>query len=289
MKSYDIIVIGAGPAGISASIYAKRSNINVLALYYGESELEKANKIENLYGFPEGISGKQLYKNGIAQAKNLGVDVLEQEITDIELLEDSSYIVKSINNSYKAKAIIIASGNKKITPNIKGIKEFEGRGISYCAVCDGFFYKGKDVAVIGDGNFALSEVGYLENIAKSVKILTNGRDVRLANYNVDTRKIKEIGGENRVRFIKFEDEKESQIDGIFIAQGIAGGINFARKLGIITNSDSIVVDKNMQTNVKGIFACGNLTGGLLQINKAAYEGAKAGLQAVKYVKEQKKG
>ena len=109
MSKYDIIVIGVGPAGISACLYAKRANMKVLALHYGISELEKAHKIENFYGFPEGIAGKELYENGILQAKKLGVEILEKEITDIEANEDLSYIVKSVDEVFETKTIIIAS------------------------------------------------------------------------------------------------------------------------------------------------------------------------------------
>ena len=285
MKKYDVIIIGAGPAGISASIYIKRANKHVLVLYSGQSELEKAEKIDNYYGFPTGISGKELYKNGILQAKNLEIEVLEKEIVDIKFIDDSQFTVKSTNEDFSSSAIIIATGNKKIIPNIKGIKKFEGKGISYCAICDGFFYKNKNVVVIGDGNYALNEAKDLQNIAKDVKILTNGREVRISNneYTVDTRKIEEIKGNEKVEYIQFEDGEEIKTDGIFIAQGIAGGINFARKLGILTKSNNIVVNENMETNINGIFACGNLTGGLFQVNKAVYEGAKAGLEVVKFL------
>lgn len=229
----------------------------------GISELEKATIIENYYGFPNGITGKELYENGIKQAQNLGIEVLEREVVDIAILDNFSFEIKSTNESFSSKSIIIATGNKKLKPNINGIDKFEGKGISYCAVCDGFFYRGKKVAVIGDGNFALSEAQELENITEDIKLLTNGKDVRFENkFEVDTRKIKEIGGNEKVEFVEFEDGEKSEINGIFIAQGIAGGLNLAKKLGIITQLDSIVVNENMETNVKGIFASGNLTGGL---------------------------
>ena len=307
---YDIIIIGAGPAGISASLYAKRAGMNVLVLYHGTSELEKAHKIDNYYGFVDGISGKELFENGIKQAQNLGVEVLEKEITNIEMNMNADvsgnegqqviYNVKAIDQTFEAKAVIIATGNKKVRPNIPGIEEFEGKGISYCAICDGFFYRNKNVAVIGNGEFALSEAEDLENVVNSITILTNGEanaendasenglegrvKEKFDKYKVDTRKIKQIIGEQKVKAIEFEDGDILEIDGIFIAEGIAGGGSFAKKLGIITKGDDLVVNENMETNVKGIFACGNLTGGLLQVNKAVYEGAKAGLQAVKFVK-----
>ena len=289
---YDVIIIGAGPAGISASLYSKRAGLNVLVLYYGISEIEKADKIDNYYGFENGISGKELYESGIKQAKNLGVELLEKEVINIEIGENLSFFVKTIDGIFETKSLIIATGNKKVRPNIEGTSEFEGKGISYCAICDGFFYKNKDVAIIGNGEFALSEAKDLENIVNSNTILTNGEDApNIDKYKIDTRKIKRIIGEEKVSQIEFKDGENLKIDGIFIAEGVAGGSNFAKKIGIITkgdNGDNIDVDENMQTNIPGIFACGNLTGGLFQINKSVYEGAKAALQAVKYIKEVKK-
>lgn len=135
---YDVIIIGAGPAGISAAIYTRRANLKVMVLYHGRSELEKAEKIENFYGFPGGISGEDLYKRGIKQAKELGVELREKEVIDIAL-DKNLYKVVTSNEEYKGKTIIIATGNKKINPNIKGINQFVGKGISYCAICDGFF------------------------------------------------------------------------------------------------------------------------------------------------------
>ena len=194
-------------------------------------------------------------------------------------------IGKTTERNYDCKTVIIATGNKKERPNIKGIEDFEGKGISYCAICDGFFYRGKNVVVIGDGNYAIHEANDLAGIAENIKILTNGNGKpNTDRFEIDDRKIKQIHGEKKVSSIEFEDGKFLNIDGIFIAQGIAGGNDFAKKLGVILNKDDIVVNENMETNVKGIFACGNLTGGLLQVNKAVYEGAKAGLQAVQFIR-----
>ena len=139
--------------------------------------------------------------------------------------------------------------------------------------------------MIGNGNFAINEASHLENIANSIKILTNGLEIDNEKYSVDKRKIKKIYGKEKIQFIEFEDGDKLYVDGIFIAQGTAGGSDFASKLGIITKKDNIIVNENMQTNVKGIFACGNITGGLLQVSKAVYEGAVAGLKAVDYIKK----
>lgn len=282
---YDVIIIGAGPAGISAALYSKRSGANILILYYGESSLDKTQKIDNYYGFVDGIDGKTLYKNGIEQAKSLGIEVKEEEALNIEK-EGQYFKIKTKNTNYTSKALIISTGNKKLRPNISGITRLDGKGISYCAVCDGFFYKNKNVVVIGNGEFAKSEAEYLKNIVNNVKILTNGEKIEVdSNFEVITQKIKEINGEQKIENIEFEDGSKLDVDGIFIAQGEAGGVDFAKKMGIILNDDNIVVDENMQTNIEGLYACGNVTGGMLQICKAVYEGAKAGLDATKYIKK----
>lgn len=280
---YDVVIIGAGPAGISAGIYAKRANKNVLILYYGTSNLEKATIIDNYYGFEEGISGEELYNNGIKQAENLKIDVKKEEVLNIEKTNDD-FIIKTTENAYNSKTVIIATGNKKLRPNIKGISEFEGKGISYCAICDGFFYRNKNVAVIGNGRFALNEASDLKQIVKRITILTDGLQMEeKTDFDVNNKKIKEIHGENKVTFIEFEDESKLEIDGIFIALGEAGGSSFAKKMGVITNGDNIKTNEKMETNIPGLYSCGNVTGGLLQVCKAVYEGAEAGLEAVNYL------
>lgn len=200
---YDVIIIGAGPAGISASLYTIRGNLKTLVIYKEKSALEKAQKIENYYGLKNGIEGKELYKTGIEQAKNLGVEILEEEVTNIQIdfietdKEQSKQIfkVETLNNEFQSRAVILATGNKKNKPNIDKIDEYEGRGISYCAVCDGFFYKNKDVAVIGNGDYAISEAMDLQNIVKSIRILTNGKQIpeyRAENVDIINKEIKEV-------------------------------------------------------------------------------------------------
>lgn len=283
---YDVTIIGAGPAGISASLYVKRANLNVLVLYHGESNLEQATEIDNYYGFPGGISGKELYENGIKQSKDLGVDVIEKEVVKITN-ENKLFNVETVDGKYETKTIIFATGNKKIRPNIDGIAKFEGKGISYCAICDAFFYRKKNVAVIGNGEFAISEANELSHVANSVKVLTNGLDKPECEFEVNTKKIKSILGEKRVEKVQFEDGTEMEIDGIFIALGEAGGSDFAKTLGIIQEGDNIRVNEKMETNIEGIYACGNINGGLLQVCKAVYEGAQAGLSAVEFVRKLK--
>ena len=217
---YDIIIIGAGPAGISASLYAKRSNMNVLVLYSGKSNLEKAEKIENYYGFKDIISGKDLFESGIKQAENLGVIVKNEEVLNIKNEED--FEIETNLNKYSCKVVIVGTGNKNLRPNIKGIEEFEGKGISYCAICDGFFYRDKNVVVIGNGKYAIKEANDLKNIAKSVKILTNGLEMEEeTEFEVKSLKIAEIVGDGKVNSIRFEDGSIIDVDGVFIAIGKA--------------------------------------------------------------------
>ena len=283
---YDVTIIGAGPAGISASLYAKRANLNVLIIYYGESNIEKAAKIDNYYGFTDGISGVDLYKNGIEQAKKLGVEVKNLEVLGIDYIQDA-FNIKTESENFETKTVILATGNKKVRPNIKGIEEFEGKGISYCAICDAFFYRNKNVAVIGNGKFAVNEATELSNVANKVTILTNGLDKIESDFEVNTNKISSINGKEKVTDIEFEDGSKIEVDGVFIALGEAGASDFAKTLGILQDGDNIKTNEKMETNVPGIYACGNATGGLLQVCKAVYEGAEAGLSAVNFIRKNK--
>lgn len=283
---YDIIIIGAGPAGISASLYAVRANKKVLVLYDDKSSLEKTDKIENYYGFENGISGKDLYKSGIKQAENIGVEVKKEEVIKIEMISENDYnfLVNTSNDIYKSKVVILATGNKKNRPKITGIEKFEGKGISYCAICDGFFYRNKNVAVIGSGNYAISETNDLINIARDITILTDGEkapDFRADNVNIETRGIKEIKGNDKVEEIELTDGTDLKVDGIFIAQGVASSTDFAKKLGALVKNDKIIVNEKMETNIKNLYACGDCVGGLLQVSKAVYEGTIAGLNAIR--------
>ena len=280
---YDVVIIGAGPAGISASLYIKRANLNVLVIYNGKSNLEMTEKIDNYYGFRDGINGKELYKNGIEQAENLGIEVKKEEVFGIQNL-GKTFEVLTEKEIIETKALIIANGNKKIRPDIKGITNFEGKGVSYCAICDGFFFKNKSVAIIGNGKYALNEAKELSHIVNNLVILTNGLEIPKTEFQTNSKKIIEIKGEQRVKEIEFEDGEKLEIDGVFVALGQAGAGNFAKTLGIIQNGENITVNEKMETNVNGIFACGNATGGLLQICKAVYEGAQAGISAIDYIR-----
>ena len=275
---YDVIIIGSGPAGISAALYLKRAKKNVLILSQGKSALEKAEKIENYYGIVS-ISGKELYKIGIKQAERLQIPIEQDEVTNISY--ENHFIVTTVNREYEASYVILATGTNRIAPNIKGIREFEGKGVSYCAICDAFFYRGKDVAVIGNGNYALHEAKQLKPVVKSVTILTDGKEMvqnrDASDFAVYEEPIREFRGNSVIEEVEFANNKKKKIDGVFVAIGTASSTDLARKIGAVVKNNTIVVNENMETTVKGLYACGDCTGGLLQVNKAVYEGAKAAL------------
>lgn len=280
---YDVIIIGAGPAGISAGLYTKRANKKTLIIYNNESSLEKATKIENYYGFENGISGEELYKRGIEQAKNLGINVKKEEVIKIDKIKDI-FEVKTVNENYTAKNVVLATGNKKNKPDIKNIEKFDGKGVSYCAICDGFFYRGKDVVVIGNGNYAIAETNDLINIVNHVTILTNGKKIpefRAENVDIENRKAVAIEGNDNVEAVELDDGTKLKTDGVFVAQGVAGSTDFARKIGALVKNEKIVVNEKMQTTVKGLYACGDCIGGTLQVAKAVNDGMIAGIDIIK--------
>ena len=278
---YDVVIIGSGPAGISAGIYLKRAKKNILIISHGKSALEKAHKIENYYGI-ESISGKELYELGLKQARNFEIPIEQDEVTNIAW--DGHFVITTVNNEYEAENVIIATGTNRNSPNIKGIKEFEGKGVSYCAICDAFFFRNKNVAVIGNGNYAIHEAKQLKPVANSVTIFTNGEKMLenrdASDFAVEETPIREFRGIDKIEEVEFEGNKTEKIDGVFIAIGTASSSDLARKIGANVKNNNIVVNENMETNVKGLYACGDCTGGLLQINKAVYEGAKAAMSII---------
>lgn len=282
----NLIIIGGGPAGLSASIYAARAGLKPTVLYQGGGALEKTDKIENYFGFAQPVTGAHLLGEGRAQAERLGVTLTETEVTGAEYAE-KGFVVKTTGHPYEADAIILATGAPRAAPKIPGIAELEGRGVSYCAICDAFFYRGKSVAVLGQGEYAVEEAKTLLPVVSSVTLLTNGAEPPAGlpdGISVDTRPVARVAGEDKVSAIAFQDGAALAADGLFIAYGTAGSTDFARKLGAMTEGRSITVDDKMMTNVPGLFAAGDCTGGLLQVAKAVSDGAIAAMSAIKYLR-----
>lgn len=265
---YDSIIIGKGPAGISAAIYLKRYGYNPLVIGKDGGALEKAHLIENYYGI-DSISGNDLIEKGINQAKRLGIEVLTEEVVDISFFDNLTITTK--DNVYQAKTIVLALGASRN----RYVKADKFEGVSYCATCDGFFYRKKRLALIGNGSYMKHELEVLENITKDITVFTDGLPLEVdlnENIKVITEKITEIKGDERIKSIVTANE-EVEIDGAFIAKGNASGFTIAKHLGIALDNNSIVVDKNFMTNIPGIFACGDIIGGLLQVSKAVSDGA----------------
>lgn len=292
-----VVIIGAGPAGISAALYTVRGNMDPLVIHTGIGALEKAEKIENYYGLERPLSGQELFDRGIAQAKDLGVRFLEAQVLGISGFD--TFTVKTTAGDIETESVILATGGKRTAPAIPGIREYEGRGVSYCAVCDAFFYRGREVAVLGNSDFALHEAEELKNVTPSVTIYTNGEKPEFSRDHsiaVNTMRIQAIEGEQTVSGLRMENDMNVQeegkqevsfypAEGVFVALGTAGSTEIARQMGAeLTEKGNIKVNENMETTIPGLFAAGDCTGGLLQIAKAVYEGSVAGIHAGKYVR-----
>ena len=283
----NVFIIGGGPAGVSAALYTSRAGVETSIISKDKGALSKAEKIENYYGLEKPIKGSELVEIGINQAKAIGATLIDDEV--IGLSYENNFVIETKNTKYNADALIIATGSSRAKPKITGLKEYEGKGVSFCAVCDAFFYRNKDVAVLGNSDYAIHEAQTLIQTSKSVTILTNGEKMLAKvpeNISVDTRKIKSIEGKDEViSHILFEDMSILDLSGLFIAVGIAGSGDLARKIGAEADEKKIIIDANMCTSIPGLFAAGDCTGGLQQICKAVYEGGKAGLEAVKFLKK----
>lgn len=278
----DVIILGLGPAGISAALYTARAGMDTLVLGRENGSLTKTDKIENYYGFENPVSGHELLKNGVAQARRIGTAVVEEEAVGITY--DGQFTVSTAAQEYRSPYLILATGSQRKTPKLSGLQEFEGRGVSYCAVCDAFFYRRKNVAVLGTGDYALHEAKELLPLAASVTVLTDGAEPEAEfppEMTVETKKLEALLGDNLLRGVRFSDGSELAEDGVFVALGVAGSVDFARKLGVETNGSAIVVNEQRQTNLPGLYAAGDCIGGLLQISKAVCDGAIAGTSVVK--------
>ena len=282
----QLVIIGQGPAGISAALYAVRGGADVTVIADGAGALARAGLIQNYYGFEDGISGRELIEAGVRQAEKLGVRIVQGELFGIEYGEDG-FAVKTSAGTLDAGAAVIACGTQRNTPPIAGIDAFDGRGVSYCAVCDAFFFRGKKVGVVGSGAYAASEYEVLKGVIQDVTALTNGEAPQFS-LPCDTRKIARLEGGDALERVVFADGSAEAFDGLFVACGTAGAFELSRKLGLETANGKIVTDERRATNVPGIFAAGDCTAGMQQIAKAVCDGMIAGTEALKYLKAQAK-
>lgn len=302
---YDIVIVGAGPAGMSAGLYASRAGYKTLMLEMLSpgGQMMLTDVIDNYPGFPEGITGFELQENMLKQAKKFG---LEQKLATVKSIKGTAgdFEIEAGKNPVKARSVIIATGATHRHLGCPGEKEFTNKGVTYCATCDGPFYKDKDVVVVGGGDTALTEALFLAKIVKSVKIIHRRNRFRGVKSLVDSLAAKdnvefvfnsvckEIKGDRFVTSITAEnsetgEESEISCDGVFIFVGLIPNTSFADK-GLVDNGGYISTDQMMLTSTKGIYAAGDVRSNTFrQIVCAASDGAKAAQYAGEFVDELK--
>jgi thioredoxin reductase (NADPH) len=299
MKLYDVIIVGGGPAGLAAGIYARRAKLSSMLLEKTilGGQVATADIIENYPGIPQ-ITGYELSKKLQEQAEKFGLEIRYAEVTGIRV-EGDKRIVLTSDGEYEGKAVIITSGAEPARLNVKGEREFVGKGVSYCATCDGPFFAGKEVLVVGGGDSAVTEALFLSKVANKVHIVHRRDKLRAAKINEEkagadakidffwNTTVQEITGTNTVEKVILKDVKTGQIrdfkvDGVFIYVGRKPNTGFADldkdSAGYINTNDAY------ETSVKGIFAAGDCTSPLWkQIATAIGESVKAAMSAERYV------
>lgn len=294
---YDLIIIGAGPGGLTAALYAARYKLNVLVL--GKLHGGSISEAYEVCNFPtyEKIKGFELSMKMMQQVKKLGVEVKSENIKVVERKED--YFMIRGNKEYEAKKIIISTGTERRHLGVKGEKEFLSKGVSYCATCDAAFYRDKIVAVVGGSDSALTAALLLAEYATKVYIIYRKDKFRaeptwieLVEKNEKIEKIfnsnvLEIFGDKKVEGIKLDNESKLNIDGIFIEIGSSPDESLAKSLGINTQSGFIIVNNKQETNIRGVFAAGDITNNpLKQVVTACSEGAIAAYSVYEEIKRE---
>ena len=297
---YDVIIIGAGPGGLSAGLYASRMGLNTLILekLSPGGQIVKSSEIENYPGVCEIKNGMEFMECWPKQATKFGAKIILEEI--IKIKKEKEFIVKTNKNTYTSKAIILATGATPKKAGFKNEDKYIGKGVSYCAVCDGYFYKDMKVAVVGGGDSALEEALYLSEIAKKVYLIHRRDKFKaspitikkiLATSNIEVlynTTILEVKGKpflNKAIIKQNKEIKELEIDGVFVFVGINVNSNLVKDLCELNEKGEVKVDLNMKTSIDGLYAIGDVReNSLKQVVIAAGDGATAALNVVKYIK-----
>jgi len=302
---YDLIIIGAGPAGVSAAVYATRQKLNMLMIAkdVGGQVAKKAVDIENYLGF-EKISGPELTNLFSKQLKKNQVKIVLDEVLEIKKQDKKFIILTSQKKNYESLSVIIATGADPRPLEVPGEKEFIGKGVSYCSLCDGPIFKDKTVAVIGGGNSGFESALFLSNYVKKIYILESSEKVAADNENqqlvkkvgkaevITYAKVLKVQGDSLVKSLIYQDSKSNQerelaVDGIFVEVGYSPSTAFAKGLVDFTEKDEIKVEtETYQTKTPGLFTAGDCNHGRYkQIVTAAGEGAKASLAAYEFIQK----
>ena len=305
--TYDLIIIGAGPAGVSAAIYAARQKLNILLISkdMGGQIAKKAVDIENYLGFDK-ISGPDLIKIFEEQLKTNKVEMVFDEVLKIEKSDNNFTVHSALGDKYEAKTVIITTGGDPRPLEAEGEKEIIGKGVSYCALCDGPIFRGKTVAVVGGGNSGFETAGFLSNYVKKIYVLEFADVAKADQENQKTvlgtgkaeiitnAKVLKIEGNQFVNSLTYLDrktneEKKLEIEGVFVEIGYSPATAFVKDLVDFSERDEIVTDlETYATKTPGLFAAGDCNKGKYkQIITAAGEGAKAALAAYEYIQKNK--
>ncbi|MDZ7816660.1 MAG: FAD-dependent oxidoreductase [Planctomycetota bacterium] len=293
MKYLDCVIIGAGPAGLSAGVYLARNGCTPVIV--GKRPAMDDYIIENYFGCPEAVEGKELIDRGLKQVKKLGISVFDDLVIGYEY--DNGHRLTTAGNEFTALAVILAVGTgEKLRSDLENADEFMGRGLSFCAVCDGYTFKGASVVVLGNGDYGANEALVLARHAKRVTLVSQGRDFDISLMfesrlkdakNIVLRKgeVKSIRGQHYVEGVLLANNTPIECEGIFVATHEPGAAALAQKMGLALTPDGYVrTDTDTcATSVDGIFAAGDCTGGLRQVVLAAAEGAKAAVAASTYL------
>jgi thioredoxin reductase (NADPH) len=303
-KNVKVLILGSGPAGLSAALYAARANLEPVLLTGMElgGQVSLTNTIENYPGFPEGVGGQELSDLIQKQAEKFGASVEYDTATEVDLNE-RPFRVKTYNGEYLAETLIIATGAQAKHLDVPGEKELTGRGVSYCATCDGWFFKDKDVVVVGGGDSALEESLFLTRYAKSISIVHRRDSLRagmiLQQRALNHPKIKfiwdstvtEIIGEEKVNQVKLlnlktNEQSELATDGVFIFIGHIPNTQIFAEFIELDNRGYIKTDNRLLTNVPGVYVAGEAGDpNFRQVITSAGMGAAAAMQAVKFLEE----
>lgn len=297
-KIYDVLIIGGGPAGITAGIYAKRAGreVAIMEKFVVGGQIALIGQIENYPGFSS-VGGDELAKSFLNHAKSLEIPFIYEDVIDYDFSDEIKKVITK-KEIYYAKTIILAMGSHSKELNIEGEKELIGKGVSYCALCDGNFFKKQDVAVVGSGDSAVSDALYLSNICNKVYVLTKDK-LKLNNYSEDNLQerdnvvvlkgaiSKKIVGEDRVNMLEYEKDgglNTLAVNAIFVAIGRKPDTENLQGKIKLNDRGFIETDDKMQTSINGVFACGDVRNNVIkQIATAVGDGAIAGSEANKYV------
>jgi thioredoxin reductase (NADPH) len=304
IKKYDVVIIGGGPAGLSAGIYSSRARLSTLLIEKGAvgGQIIMAELVENYPGFADGISGFDLTQTMHRQATKFGMETLSAEVTAVEITPGQK-MVKTSDGDFIAGSIIIAGGAERQKLNVPGEDKYTGKGVSYCATCDGAFFRNKKVVVVGGGNVAVTEAVELTKFASKVTVIHRRNELRatkivqekaFANPKIEflwDSAIEDITGNGFVKQItvvslKTGKKSVTDVDGVFVSVGSQPATGYLKGILALDSNGAIIVNDRLETNVPGIFAAGDIrSGSIRQVVPAAGDGAVAAINAGKHIDE----